>query len=165
MALISSQPTNRRRHLLDWEWAALLVLIIHVVLILYYYAALPAEVAHHFGGSGEPNSWGPKAMVWLLPLVGALLFLGMHYASTIRKGYSFPIKITEENREQQYALAQSLLRQVNFMAQLQFIVITYEIIQIALGNQTSLSWATYVLMAVTVIIIPALYFMRARKLT
>jgi uncharacterized membrane protein len=55
-----------------------------VVHALYYYPRLPAEVAHHFGASGQPDAWGSKMqflMVYLVTVaVMAASFLGLGLA-------------------------------------------------------------------------------------
>ena len=51
---------------------------------LYYYPRLPAEVAHQFGASGQPDAWGSKEhflVVYLVTVaVMAATFLGLGLA-------------------------------------------------------------------------------------
>lgn len=39
------------------------------------YANLPETIATHFGLRGEPNGWGPRGVVLIMPIVGVVLFL------------------------------------------------------------------------------------------
>jgi len=39
------------------------------------YATLPETIATHFGFRGEPNGWGPRGVVLVVPIVGVFLFL------------------------------------------------------------------------------------------
>src|SRR5262245_3040031 len=41
------------------------------------YGRLPEKVPVHFGFTGEADGWGRRAMVWLLPAIGLLVYLGM----------------------------------------------------------------------------------------
>lgn len=41
------------------------------------YAQLPEQVPIHFGFRGEPDGWGRRAMIWLLPAVGFAIYLGL----------------------------------------------------------------------------------------
>ncbi len=36
---------------------------------------LPESIPSHYNASGEADRWGSKAGVWMLPVVGAVLFL------------------------------------------------------------------------------------------
>jgi uncharacterized membrane protein len=39
------------------------------------YANLPETIATHFGLRGEPNGWGPRGVVLVMPIIGVFLFL------------------------------------------------------------------------------------------
>ena len=41
--------------------------------LAYVYPTLPEEVPIRFGPDGQPVAYGPKAMLWLLPIAGPLL--------------------------------------------------------------------------------------------
>ena len=38
---------------------------------------LPERIATHFDAAGNPNGWGPPAMLLLLPVIGAVVFGGV----------------------------------------------------------------------------------------
>jgi len=61
-----------------------LLCIACLVHALYYYPRLPEQVAHHFGGSGQPDAWGGKMhflIVYLATVaVMAISFLGVGLA-------------------------------------------------------------------------------------
>lgn len=39
------------------------------------YAILPETIATHFGLRGEPNGWGPRGVVLVMPIIGVFLFV------------------------------------------------------------------------------------------
>jgi multisubunit Na+/H+ antiporter MnhB subunit len=39
------------------------------------YPNLPETIATHFGLRGEPNGWGPRGVVLVMPVIGVFLFL------------------------------------------------------------------------------------------
>ena len=57
------------------EVVAFLALVLLVGVTVKYYGDLPETIATHFGLSGEPNGWGPRGVVLVMPIVGAFLFL------------------------------------------------------------------------------------------
>lgn len=62
----------------------LLLCVACVIQALHYYPRLPAEVAHHFGVSGQPDAWGSKLHFLIIYLVTvavmAATFLGFGLA-------------------------------------------------------------------------------------
>jgi uncharacterized membrane protein len=57
------------------------LLVIPFVYAAYVWNALPATIPVHFGIDGEPNGWGPKAIVFLTPVIAVFnyflfLFIG-----------------------------------------------------------------------------------------
>jgi len=45
---------------------------------------LPDRIPTHFDISGQPNAWGPPSILWLLPVIGAGLYLLMTALASIR---------------------------------------------------------------------------------
>ena len=63
-------------------------------LCMYYYPILPDTIPTHFNAKMEADGWGPKIMIWMLPVIGLLTFLIVDWsinfslkadASTLRK--------------------------------------------------------------------------------
>jgi len=59
---------------------------------------LPDRIPTHFDISGQPNAWGPPAILWLLPVIGTGLYLLMTALASIRfRRYNLPVRVTETN--------------------------------------------------------------------
>ena len=59
---------------------------------------LPDRVPTHFDISGQPNAWGSPGILWILPAVGAGLYLLFTGLASIRfRSYNLPIRVTEAN--------------------------------------------------------------------
>ncbi len=59
---------------------------------------LPDRIPTHFGALGQPNGWGPLSTLWLLPIIGAGLYVLMTVLSSIRfRRYNLPVRLTEAN--------------------------------------------------------------------
>ena len=68
-------------------------------LLLLNYSSLPAQVPIHFGLNGQPDRYGSRSAIWLLPLLGLAFyagFIGLHHLPGIRHGGSMiPLLIAE----------------------------------------------------------------------
>ncbi len=59
---------------------------------------LPDRIPTHFDISGQPNAWGAPGFLWLLPMVGAGLYLLLTVLGSIRfRRYNLPVRVTEAN--------------------------------------------------------------------
>ena len=54
-------------------WLLWLIVAVPFLYLAYLYPKLPAEVPIRFGPDGQPVAYGPKALLWVLPVVGPLL--------------------------------------------------------------------------------------------
>lgn len=59
---------------------------------------LPDRIPTHFDISGQPNAWGSPTILWLLPIVGTVVYLLITVLASIRFGsYNLPVAVTENN--------------------------------------------------------------------
>lgn len=106
---------------------------------IYYYGALPETIPRHYDATGKPDAFGEKAIIWTLPLLGLALFV---FLSALRKSpfmFNYTVKITQDNAERQYALANKMLRAISAIITCGFAYIGYGTVQTALGKQDGLS--------------------------
>jgi len=57
------------------EVVAFISVVLLVGVTIKNYANLPETIATHFGLRGEPNGWGPRGVVLVMPIIGVFLFL------------------------------------------------------------------------------------------
>ena len=57
------------------EAVALALLIAMFVMVARRWSDLPQRMPSHYNASGEPDKWGSKNGVWILPVVGANLYI------------------------------------------------------------------------------------------
>ncbi|MEL7163385.1 MAG: DUF1648 domain-containing protein, partial [Bacteroidota bacterium] len=62
---------------------SLFMVFLPFIYLATIYGGLPAEIPIHFDWRGEPDGWGPKAVLWLLPFTG--LFLSFFIMAAFRK--------------------------------------------------------------------------------
>lgn len=128
------------------------------------YGDLPEKVPLHFGPSGHADSWGSKVMLWILPAVGVSSWALLWFLRNVGAKYiNTPVKITDENREIQLALAHTLLARINLVVSTMFAFLTWKMVASADSpNESVLGWPFFALLAAMVIIIGS-YFFAARK--
>jgi uncharacterized membrane protein len=109
-----------------------LIVTMFVVTSLHY-PYLPERVPIHFGITGRPDNWGPKWMIWLMPVLSLVLcgvLVGVTFAAAGPSGMKTWLELL---RVEMLAL---------------FWVITRDQIRVALGIQGRLSHLVWVMLAV-----------------
>ena len=116
-------------------WLALAVLI---ALPIYYYGQLPEQIPTHFSVNGEPDDYNRKATIWMLPILGTAMYIGMFYLNKFPHIFNYTVEITEENAATQYRFATKMIRILNTIIAFIFAYIAYGSIQVAMGYQDGL---------------------------
>jgi uncharacterized membrane protein len=88
---INPEPlTKKGKNLL---YLTLLAIIALWLLAIYGYTVLPDRVPTHFGIKGEPDSYGSKAIILLLPLIFSLgpviILIIVHFRFSLINSYSY----------------------------------------------------------------------------
>ena len=120
------------------EELALAGLVALIVVPVYYYFQLPDQVPIHFGIDGKADAYGSKTMIWLLPLIGGILYIMMTVTNRYPHIFNYPVKINEGNAYNQYKNATRLIRILKAIITVSFAYIIYAQIQSAQGNQSGL---------------------------
>src|SRR4051812_925278 len=121
------------------ESAAFLGLLFLIGISIYYYPRLPASIATHFNFKGEPDGWGSKSTLLLMPAVGVVLYAGLTVLSRFPHLFNYPVPITESNARRQYTMARQLLSAVKVSLVITFSYVMWAMIQTVTGNQNGLS--------------------------
>ncbi len=112
-------------------------LLILIGLPVIHYSTLPDTIPVHFGLSGKPDGFGSKALIWTLPIIGALIFIWMTRLARQPKP-NIPAKVTEENAAHVQRIAAKTIRLLATGIVLIFSLITHLTIQTALGKSHGL---------------------------
>ena len=59
------------------EVAAVIGLLVSLVLVVRAWRVLPSEIPIHFGFSGEPDGWGPRGCIVIVPAGALLMWAGL----------------------------------------------------------------------------------------
>lgn len=120
------------------ELASIAGLVIMWGLLITTYTDLPTEVPSHFNGSGKPDNYSGKSMLWFLAIVATLLYLGLFILNRYPHLHNYMVNITEQNAFKQYQLSTRFLRIINFLCVVMFTYIVYKTIAVAEGNTAGL---------------------------
>lgn len=132
-----------KRTTLDWiiEVAAFSFLIVLIALPLIWYNKLPENIPVHFNGAGEPDGYGGKSSLWLLPATGLFIWLLLTVIEAFPQVYNFPVKITPENIVTQYRMATRLIRILKAVILIIFSFISFQTMKTATGGASGLGKA------------------------
>lgn len=146
------------------EWFALFLLIAMWLFAAMKFGSLPDSVPHHFNARGEPDSWGGKGIIFLGPGIALFTYLLLYFVSKSSPDtYNYPVKITEENKEYQYAISRIMLKIINLWTMMLMAYITWAIIAEAGGTRGALNSIILWSLILGIFLITAFYIYLARK--
>ncbi|MGA2370098.1 MAG: DUF1648 domain-containing protein [Candidatus Korobacteraceae bacterium] len=144
---------------------AIIGLIFMVVSIGIFWSQLPALVPTHFGASGSPNSYGSKISIWMLPIVGFLLYCFLTLLSLIPMRFTFSSKaVAEQSGQQLQPVTLEFVGWLKAEAVWTFAWLNWTTLQISLGRSSGLSPAFPVVTLGAVVITIAVFLIRIFKL-
>jgi uncharacterized membrane protein len=111
-----------------------------------FWSRLPERVPIHFGPGGHADAWGSRNMIWLLPAVSVFLLVLLLTLLRHPTLYNMPIKLTEENVHRQMHLARWVASATMLWALVLLAWISWEQIQVAMGEAPGLGGGLYVLL-------------------
>ncbi len=117
------------------EALGVFALLLLVGLPAWHYTALPETIPIHYGIDGQPDGYGPRWTVWILPAIGLVTYIGLAILTRFPHIYNYPVKITAENAESQYRMVCRFIRVLNTVIAGLFTYLTFADIQTALGVQ------------------------------
>jgi len=145
--------TDKTFELIGW----LLIIAIWSLTIINY-SNLPNIIPTHFNGAGQADGFGEKRMIFILPLIATVLFIGMTVLNKFPHAFSFPTNITKENAITQYTNATRMIRYLKLIIVVIFGLISFKTIQHANGQTEGLGvWFLPLILGLT--FLPTMYFL------
>jgi uncharacterized membrane protein len=151
---LSVERTDGDNLLESLGWLALLLLW---GVALYGYLTLPAVIPVHFNGAGQADGRGPKAMIFLLPLAGTLLFSGLTALNKRPDLYNYPAPLTPDNTRRFYTLGTRLMRSLKVSIMSIFLMTAIFTQATAIGTSDGLPWWFFPL-TMALLIVPAAHY-------
>jgi uncharacterized membrane protein len=146
------------------EAFAALGIITVITVTAWGWLILPATIPTHYGLSGEPNAYGGKESLLILPIISICSAVLLAVVSRFPHRCNYPWPITPENAPRQYALARQLLHWIMLEIAWMLCALQWAIIQAAqsqVGGDAIL--LVSLAMVVTLIVTIILYFCFAAR--
>jgi Protein of unknown function (DUF1648) len=115
---------------LIWGWTAL---------ALFGSNPLPAQIPIHFDLAGRPDRWGTPEMLWLIPLMAAVIYSLMTLVARYPSAFNFPMRVKPPTRPRLEAIALHLISWLKVEVLGLFFCIQQQAIQYARKGSTELS--------------------------
>lgn len=128
------------------EFAGWIIFILMSIFAVWSYTRLPDIIPTHFNGRGKPDNYGDKGAIFILPCVAGIIMMMLTSINQFPEIFNYPHKITEENAEQQYALATRLIRLLKLMIVVIFFFIVYATGKVSHGGNGLGRWIIPVLL-------------------
>ncbi len=128
------------------------------ILAITSFSDLPESIPIHFNGAGEADGFGDKINIFVLPIIGTILFISMTLLNKKPHIFNYPISITNENAINQYSNATRMIRVLKLIIVFVFGLILIRTVQNTNGNADGLgSW--FLPLTIGLFIIPLFYFL------
>jgi uncharacterized membrane protein len=133
---------------LDWvlEFLNGITLVFLLIYPLIYFLEIPDTIPNHFNIQGEPDGYGSKNGIWILPGMGVFLYLLLGLFRNIPQVLNIPVEITPENAELQYRLVTRMLNWLSLLILLISSILVYKQIQAGFENSMRLGYVFPVLL-------------------
>ncbi len=116
-----------------------LIAITLIILMFLYtgieYPSLPESVASHFNALGEADGYNHKLILWALPIISLVLYIGLFILNKYPHLHNYMVNIDEDNALKNYRFSTKGLRITNLYCVLVIAFLTFKIIQGAKGNE------------------------------
>ena len=121
------------------EILSIIGLIGLIIIPIIYYGKLPEIMPKHFDLHGNPDSYGNKGMVWFLPIIGIVTYIGLSILCKYPHKFNYPTQVTEKNAERIYKKGIIIIRIVKLSVILLFNFLNIKMIEIGLHQADKLS--------------------------
>lgn len=140
----------------------ILVLFAFVATCTYYYTLLPDEIPTHYNFAGEPDAYGEKSSIFLLPAIAVIIAIPMLILSRKPHLFNFPVTITQENAQAQYTKASRLMIGLALVTTFTMFIIEIQTIRTALGKTDGLG-ESFVYIFFILMFIPTIFYLISMK--
>lgn len=127
-------------------------LLAAVFLYLYsVWGRLPESVPTHFNFQGIADGWGSKNSLITLPAAMIVTYIVLTLLSMFPNAYNYPVKLTLDNKERQYANAALMIRALKLEIIILFSNLVYSSISVAMSGKSEIGIFTLIFFLIAVI--------------
>jgi uncharacterized membrane protein len=145
------------------EFFSWFLLILLWLIPILSYSNLPETIPAHYSVTGDVDKWGTRMSIYVLPIVGTVLFILLTVVNRYPHIFTFPIKITHENAPRQYKVATELMRCMKSALLVVFILVVVFTIRTARGETAGLGFWFIPITLVLLFILTVIFVVRMHK--
>lgn len=144
------------------EVSTIIGLIVLIAMPIYYYNSLPDSLPMHYGFDGKPDKFGIKTYIFVLPVIGMLLYLGFKLINRHPDKLNLG-GITPSNPKKQYSIVAKAIRILSAIVIFLFIYINNSTFEIAIGNRETLGSHFILIFIILTSIIPLFFIYKSSE--
>ena len=136
-----------------------LLIIIIWGLTLFVFFKLPTIIPTHFNAAGQPDGYGNKLTILVMPIIATLLYFGLTKLNQHPHTFNYINSITEDNAEQQYTIMTRMLRilKIALLIIFSYIILFTYLTTIGFTNGLGVGFLPFTL---GVALIPIIFYIR-----
>ncbi|MDF2607352.1 MAG: hypothetical protein K0S34_1547 [Bacillales bacterium] len=124
---------------------------------------IPETVPMHFDSTGKVDNYGAKEFIFILPMVGAILWIMLTILEKFPHTYNY-INLTSENIEKQYKNGSMMINILKNEISIFFTYLTWNTVNIAISKNVSLNNYFLLIFLTTIFGSIAVFFIRSIRL-
>ncbi|HKJ40680.1 MAG TPA: DUF1648 domain-containing protein [Sunxiuqinia sp.] len=111
-----------------------------IALPIYFFKQLPPDhIPKHFNSLGKADLFGGRALLWILPIIGIVLYIGMTLMNKFSFAFNYPPKKEKhEHAEKMYAIGKRTVRLLKVIIILSLSFLNYKLIEIGMHQTQNL---------------------------
>jgi uncharacterized membrane protein len=133
-------------------------------LVISNYASLPDTIPTHFNAAGQPDDFGRKTSLFVLPIMSTILFFGLTFLNKFPEIFNYPVDITSDNAPAQYRNIQRMIRYLKMVIVWIFGFIVFRNIQIGQGIRDDLGGWFLPISLIAIFIVPILFLVNSVRI-
>lgn len=122
-----------------WNIIGLSIFIGSIIYTFSEWGNLPDQIPAHFNAAGEVDRYGSKYELFILPVIGLLMWGLLELLERYPHAHNYPTRLNESNVEAFYLNSRKMLNIMKNLCLITFAFIAVNMVRIALGETDSLS--------------------------
>jgi uncharacterized membrane protein len=135
-----------------------MLLILLWVSVIYLIRILPDTIPVHFNFGGQPDNFGAKSTLILLPILASVLYVFLAFIKRMPAQLNYPVKQTPENKEKLHQLTIRLLSVLQVSIILLFGRIVLDVYLVSINKPISLYFGVMPFIGLF-IVLPVVYYL------
>jgi uncharacterized membrane protein len=120
---------------------------------IYEYNTLPETIPTHFNAKGEADDFSSKKMLWLVPTIAIIMYIGIFIINLYPHKHNYMVNITKENAYRNYRFSTRMVRFINLFSMAILSIVTFKIVTSAKRESANLeSWFLPLIIIISILL-------------